>query len=117
MFLTGASVTLIAAAAATTLFASSAQAATCETPSVRREWRTFSTEEKTAWIAAVNCLSNLSHDDALTPSVDPSISNIVPVNTSGSYYDGSCMSLWCSSSYTDATTYHFLHRFRVYAHG
>ncbi|EIM81714.1 Di-copper centre-containing protein [Stereum hirsutum FP-91666 SS1] len=87
MFLTGASVILLAAAAATTLFASSAQAAACETPSIRREWRTFSTEEKTAWIAAVNCLSNLPHDDALTPSVDPSISNIVPVNTSGSYYD------------------------------
>lgn len=34
------------------------------------------------------CLNGLPHDDALTPSVDPSISNIVGVNASGSYYDG-----------------------------
>lgn len=87
MFFIGASAILLVVAA--TLSASSALAATCETPSVRREWRTFSTDEKAAWIAAVNCLSNLPHDDALRPSVDPSISNIVPVNTSGSYYDGS----------------------------
>ena len=33
------------------------------------------------------CLSRLPHDDALTPSVDPSVSQIPPVNTSGSYWD------------------------------
>lgn len=90
MFSTRAAAPLLLAAA-TALLVSPAQAATCETPSVRREWRTFSTYEKADWIAAVNCLSNLPHDDALTPSVDPSISNIVPVNASGSYYDGSYM--------------------------
>ncbi len=79
----------------------------CTKPAVRREWRTFSTEEKAEWIRAVNvgidtpyighlaeaifgiqCLSKLPHDPALTPSVDPSVSLIPPVNTSSSYYNG-----------------------------
>ena len=36
----------------------------------------------------IQCLSKLPHDSALTPSVDPSISLIPPVNESSSYYDG-----------------------------
>ncbi|KAI0271789.1 Di-copper centre-containing protein [Russula aff. rugulosa BPL654] len=59
----------------------------CTKPAIRKEWRTFSTEEKTEWIRAVNCLSKLPHDSALTPSVDPSVSLIPPVNASSSYYD------------------------------
>ncbi len=80
----------------------------CTKPSIRREWRAFSTQEKAEWIRAVNvrmesplasvvllktvyaiqCLSKLPHDPALTPSVDPSLSLIPPVNASGSYFDG-----------------------------
>ncbi|KAF8495782.1 Di-copper centre-containing protein [Russula emetica] len=59
----------------------------CTKPAVRKEWRAFSTEEKAEWIRAVNCLSKQPHDSALAPSVDPSLSLIPPVNTSGSYYD------------------------------
>ena len=80
----------------------------CTEPAIRKEWRAFSTEEKAEWIRAVNvrivtppalvvfpevifriqCLSKLPHDSALTPSVDPSVSKIPPVNPSSSYYDG-----------------------------
>jgi len=61
--------------------------ARCTDPSVRREWRMFSTSEKADWIAAVNCLAKRPHNDSLTPFVDPSISLIPPVNASGSFYD------------------------------
>ncbi|THU85700.1 Di-copper centre-containing protein [Dendrothele bispora CBS 962.96] len=59
--------------------------ASCTNPAVRREWRTLSTEERADWIAAVNCLAKLPHDEALTPFVKPS--GIVGVNSSSSYYD------------------------------
>jgi hypothetical protein len=38
--------------------------------------------------ALIQCLSKLPHDSALTPSVNPSVSLIPPVNASSSYYDG-----------------------------
>lgn len=78
----------------------------CTKPTVRREWRAFSTEEKAEWIRAIKvridtlighfakaifgiqCLSKQPHDSALAPSVDPSLSLIPPVNTSSSYFDG-----------------------------
>ncbi|KAH9892510.1 Di-copper centre-containing protein [Cubamyces lactineus] len=63
------------------------EAAHCTHPAVRREWRKLTSDERAEWIASINCLANLPHDDALTPSVDPSISRIGPVNTSGSYWD------------------------------
>ncbi|KAJ8496452.1 hypothetical protein ONZ51_g1080 [Trametes cubensis] len=63
------------------------EAARCTHPAVRREWRMLTTAERAEWIASINCLANLPHDDALTPSVDPSVSRIGPVNTSGSYWD------------------------------
>ncbi|KAJ7182211.1 Di-copper centre-containing protein [Mycena crocata] len=62
-------------------------AAACTKPAVRKEWRTLSKAERTNWLDAVKCMAQLPHDEALTPSVDPSISNIVPMNVSGSYYD------------------------------
>ncbi|KAJ7101352.1 Di-copper centre-containing protein [Mycena belliarum] len=61
--------------------------AACKRPAVRKEWRTLSRAERTDWIQAVTCLANLPHDENLTPTVNRSISNIVPVNASGSYYD------------------------------
>jgi tyrosinase len=61
--------------------------AKCVNPSVRREWRQLSQDERADWIDAVRCLNKLPHDPALTPSVDPSISQIPPVNTSGSFWD------------------------------
>jgi tyrosinase len=78
----------------------------CTKPAVRREWRAFSTKEKAEWIRAIKvridtligclaeaifgiqCLSKEPHDSALTPSVDPSLSLIPPINTSSSYFDG-----------------------------
>ncbi|KAI1794064.1 Di-copper centre-containing protein [Ganoderma leucocontextum] len=72
---------------ALSLFALKAGAAECTSPSVRKEWRTLSTDEKAAWIAAVNCLASLPHDPNLAPTVDRSISNIPAVNESGSYWD------------------------------
>lgn len=59
----------------------------CNTPQVRREWRSFSTDEQAAWLNAIKCLANQPHDSALSPSVDPSESSIPPVNPSSSYYD------------------------------
>ncbi|KAJ3866692.1 Di-copper centre-containing protein [Lentinula novae-zelandiae] len=59
--------------------------ANCTNPAVRREWRTLSTDERANWISAVQCLSELPHDPALTPYVNPD--DIVSVNASGSYYD------------------------------
>ncbi|KAI0329743.1 Di-copper centre-containing protein [Cubamyces sp. BRFM 1775] len=69
------------------LCAAERQAVPCTRPSVRREWRKLSLPERAEWIAAINCLAKLPHTNALTPSVDPSISNIPPVNSSGSYWD------------------------------
>ncbi|GAW10654.1 Di-copper centre-containing protein [Lentinula edodes] len=59
--------------------------ANCTNTAVRREWRTLSTDERANWISAVQCLSELPHDPALTPYVNPD--DIVSVNASGSYYD------------------------------
>ncbi|KAI0056310.1 Di-copper centre-containing protein [Artomyces pyxidatus] len=59
----------------------------CVEPSVRREWRAMPVEERADWIRAVNCLANLPHNPALTPTVAPSFSQIPAVNASGSYYD------------------------------
>ncbi|KAF8257960.1 Di-copper centre-containing protein [Lactarius quietus] len=67
--------------------ASSTPIKACTEPAVRKEWRALSTGEKADWIRAVNCLSHLPHDPALTPSVVPSASLIPPVNVSSSYYD------------------------------
>ncbi|KAJ7069537.1 Di-copper centre-containing protein [Mycena amicta] len=61
--------------------------AACQKPAVRKEWRTLSKTERADWIGAVKCLANLPHDPNLAPTVNRSISNIVPVNASGSYYD------------------------------
>ncbi|KAI0030268.1 Di-copper centre-containing protein [Vararia minispora EC-137] len=69
------------------LLASPVFAANCTNPSVRREWRTFTTEEKSEWISAVKCLSDLPHNPDLFATVPPSVSSIVPINASGSYYD------------------------------
>lgn len=41
----------------------------------------------------IQCLSKMPHDPALTPSVDPSVSLIPPVNASSSYYDGMVQSI------------------------
>ncbi|EIN05385.1 Di-copper centre-containing protein [Punctularia strigosozonata HHB-11173 SS5] len=59
----------------------------CKHPSVRREWRSLSNEERAEWIRAVKCLAKWPHDERLAPSVDPSISLIPPINRSSSYND------------------------------
>ncbi|KIK60139.1 hypothetical protein GYMLUDRAFT_43894 [Collybiopsis luxurians FD-317 M1] len=61
--------------------------AQCIEPSVRREWRTLTTDEKAAWISAVKCLGSSPHNPNLTATVDPSISLIPAMNSSGSFWD------------------------------
>ncbi|TBU33894.1 Di-copper centre-containing protein [Dichomitus squalens] len=68
-------------------FAFRGEAAECTNPAVRKEWRTLSTIEKAAWIAAVKCLASLPHDPNLAPIVNRTISNIPPINNSSSYWD------------------------------
>ncbi|CCO30157.1 hypothetical protein BN14_04181 [Rhizoctonia solani AG-1 IB] len=57
----------------------------CRNPEVRREWRTFSSTEKAAYIAAVNCLARKPHTTALKPTYPRS--NIPSVTAHSSYYD------------------------------
>ncbi|KAJ7917199.1 Di-copper centre-containing protein, partial [Mycena leptocephala] len=62
--------------------------AVCTKPAVRKEWRTLSVAERTEWIDAVKVMyGEFASRRALTPTVDRSISNIGPINASGSYYD------------------------------
>ncbi|KAK0455468.1 Di-copper centre-containing protein [Desarmillaria tabescens] len=63
----------------------SARPSHCKHPAVRKEWRALSSRERAEWIAAVNCLATLPHDESLTPMVRPG--DIVGVNASSSYYD------------------------------
>ena len=103
----------------------------CTKPAIRREWRALTTEEKADWICAVNvridarlclaedifgfqCLSQLPHDPALTPSVDPSVSLIPPVNTSGSYLDGMIQSI--DLAFQDVRVSNCLYADIVYLH-
>ncbi|KAJ7881416.1 Di-copper centre-containing protein [Mycena leptocephala] len=57
----------------------------CRKPSVRKEWRSLSREQRKHWIAAVTCLANSPNDHTLVPSVNPP--DIAPYNASGSLYD------------------------------
>ncbi|KAJ3794150.1 Di-copper centre-containing protein [Lentinula aff. detonsa] len=61
--------------------------AQCTNPTVRREWRALSTDEKAAWISAVKCLAASPHNPNLTATVNASISQIPAMNTSGSFWD------------------------------
>jgi hypothetical protein len=105
----------------------------CTQPAVRREWRAFSTEEKAEWIRAIKvrmatlletgltkveiqCLSKLPHDPAMTPSVDPSVSLIPPLNTSGSHFDGMTPSLSLAFPYVGSSN-HFFPRLSIPPHG
>ncbi|KII86644.1 hypothetical protein PLICRDRAFT_114184 [Plicaturopsis crispa FD-325 SS-3] len=71
----------------TLLCACYASGATCTNPAVRKEWRKLTHAERAEWIRAVKCLTTLPHTPALAPIVPPAISQIPPVNTSGSYLD------------------------------
>lgn len=61
----------------------------CTHPSVRREWRSLSREERIDWIRSVKCLAALPHDDAIAPTVFPDFPpyKLPPQNTSASFYD------------------------------
>ncbi|KAJ3011823.1 hypothetical protein NUW54_g2056 [Trametes sanguinea] len=62
------------------------------------------------------CLAQLPHDDALTPTVDRSISNIPPVNTSGSYWDDLVYIHMDLNTRIHSTGFFFpFHRFYVHA--
>ncbi|CAE6395636.1 unnamed protein product [Rhizoctonia solani] len=60
-------------------------AGTCRNPEVRKEWRKFSSAEKAAYIAAVNCLARKPHTSSLKPTYPRS--NIPSVTEDSSYYD------------------------------
>jgi len=57
----------------------------CRNPTVRKEWRSLSTKEKTNWIAAVNCLANKPSSGKLQQTVFPK--DIPAYNANGSWYD------------------------------
>ena len=61
-------------------------------------------------------MSHVPHDSALTPSVNPSVSLIPPVNTSSSYFDGMILPLASLFPKVGSIDYLF-HRYSVYAHG
>jgi tyrosinase len=86
----------------------------CKSPTVRKEWRTLTSEQKENWISAFNvciimlccaseahwaggvqCLTNLPRSGKLIPTVFPG--DIPPLNVSGSWYDG--VSLGCITPY------------------
>ncbi|KAL7281743.1 hypothetical protein ACG7TL_005061 [Trametes sanguinea] len=92
------------------------RAAACTHPSIRREWRKLSKPERAEWISAINCLARLPHDDALTPIVNRSISNIPAVNTSGSYWDDLVYIHMDLNTRIHSTGFFFpFHRFYVHA--
>ncbi|PBK66344.1 Di-copper centre-containing protein [Armillaria solidipes] len=57
----------------------------CQNPSVRKEWRSLTDDEKADWISSIKCLAHLPHNPNLSPTVKPD--NIPPVNETGSYWD------------------------------
>jgi tyrosinase len=59
----------------------------CEKPKVRREWRKLSSDERSEWIKAVNCLTTLPHDTNLAPIVPPNESLIPPIDKDTTFYD------------------------------
>lgn len=83
----------------------------CKTVEVRKEWRNFTTPEKTAWISAVKvvtptsrhllsspecsfashqltsqCLANLPHNDSLYVTIGQ-FASIANISATSSYYD------------------------------
>lgn len=65
----------------------SKMSSTCSTKNVeiRREWRTFTKQQKAAYITAVNCLAKKPHSKLLKPSYPRA--NIPNVTTASSFYD------------------------------
>jgi tyrosinase len=59
--------------------------ATCSSPSVRKEWRSFTDQQKTEWLSAVKCLNKLPHDPKLFSLLPPPGQPFL--NTSASLYD------------------------------
>lgn len=79
----------------------------CDNIEVRREWRNFTTSEKTEWIDAVKvytlqifkasrglnvnfylkCMSHLPHNDSLYSSVGTFAATFANITTNSSYYD------------------------------
>ncbi|PBK84708.1 Di-copper centre-containing protein [Armillaria gallica] len=57
----------------------------CRNPSVRKEWRSLTDDEKADWISSIKCLAHLPHNPNLSPTVKPD--DIPPVNETGSYWD------------------------------
>ncbi|KAE9390610.1 hypothetical protein BT96DRAFT_340944 [Gymnopus androsaceus JB14] len=73
--------------ALSTLLAVSATSAQCINPTVRKEWRALTKAEKITWISAIQCINSLLHNPNLTQTVDPSLSLIPAMNTSGNFWD------------------------------
>ncbi|KAF7357739.1 Di-copper centre-containing protein [Mycena venus] len=57
----------------------------CNHPSVRKEWRSLSREERRRWITDVKCLANSPNDGTFVQSLNPP--DIAPYNASGSLFD------------------------------
>jgi hypothetical protein len=63
----------------------------------------------------IQCLSEQPHDSALTPSVNPLVSLIPPVNASSSYYDGEVQPI--GFAFLVGGSNCILHRLSVHPHG
>ncbi|TVY82631.1 Tyrosinase ustQ [Lachnellula suecica] len=58
--------------------------AACASTEIRKEWRSFSTDEQAAWIDAIKCMAQLPHNDSLISTVGEFFANIT---SNSSYYD------------------------------
>ncbi|KAG7451672.1 Di-copper centre-containing protein [Guyanagaster necrorhizus] len=57
----------------------------CLNPSIRKEWRSLTDDEKADFISSIKCLAHMPHDPKLSPTVKPD--DIPPVNDTSSYWD------------------------------
>ncbi|KUJ14273.1 Di-copper centre-containing protein [Mollisia scopiformis] len=58
----------------------------CSSIEVRKEWRSFTTDEQTAWIDAVKCMAELPHNSSLVATVGE-FAAIAKITSNSSYYD------------------------------
>ncbi|KAF8857631.1 Di-copper centre-containing protein [Acephala macrosclerotiorum] len=60
--------------------------AACSSIEIRKEWRSFTTDEQAAWIDAVKCMAQLPHNDSLVATVGE-FAAIANITSDSSYYD------------------------------
>ncbi|KAH8667387.1 Di-copper centre-containing protein [Tricladium varicosporioides] len=61
--------------------------AACASIETRKEWRSFTTDEQSAWIDAVKCMAKLPHNDSLISTVGDFAATFANITSDSSYYD------------------------------